>query len=190
MWKCRWNSNVNSISTSVLTWVSQALPSSQGAFLKDALQATVYQDNTLLPLLKVDHGLSSFTSGGEGSGMGGRFLCSLISLKPQLERTEKSVSQLFFQKVQLVLLAYTVLLICIERKVYSGRENILKMRQNPHTALGEVAKSFPGFFFGERCTHKIHLGLHAWVCMVKHGHIRLEVKSWQWSSQWDFCQWF
>lgn len=136
----------------MLTWVSQALPLSQGAFLKDALQATVYQDNTLLPLLKVDHDLSSFTSGGEGSGMGGRFLCSLISLKPRLERTEKSVSQLFFQKVQLFLLAYTVLLICIERKVYSGRENILKMRQNPHTALGEVAKKFSRLY----CCREMH----------------------------------
>lgn len=111
-------------------WIRSAL--SQGTFLKDALQAHVCQDTTLMPLLKLDHGHSSFTSGGKGSEVGERFLYSLLFQKPWLQKQQENPFHRFFsQTVPLFLFTSTIFLVYIERKIYSERENILKIRNIP-----------------------------------------------------------
>jgi len=57
------------------------------------------------------------------------------------------------------LLEYTVFLIHIERKFYSGRE-YLKNEANPASSEGDQ-RIFQGFVVAERCICKIHLGLQA-----------------------------
>lgn len=111
-------------------WIRSAL--SQGTSLKGALQAPVCQDTTLMLLLKLDHGHSSFTSSEKGREVGKRFLYSLLFLKLQIQKQQENPFHSFFsQTVPLFLFTSTIFLVCIERKTYSGRENILKIRKIP-----------------------------------------------------------
>lgn len=136
---------------------------SQGSFLQDALQAPVCQDTTLVPLLKLDHGHSSFTSSGKGSEVRGRFLYSLLFLKPWLQKQQKNPfhSWFFFSwTIPLFLFTCTIFLVCIERKVYSGRESILKMRKT-HTQLwGRSQKVFQ-----VELLQRDALVRSTWICM-------------------------
>lgn len=80
-------------------WIRSALP--QGA-----LQAPVWQDATLMPLLELDHGHSSFTSSGKGSEVGGRFLYSMLFLKPQLQKQQKNQFHSFFSPDSSIVFVY------------------------------------------------------------------------------------
>lgn len=133
-------------------WIRSAL--SQGTFLKDALQAPVCQDTTLVPLLRLDQGHSSFTSSGKGSEVGGRFLCPLLFLKPWLQKQQKNpFHRFFFPGCSIVFVCIHNLPSLYRKKIYSGRENILKMRKtHTHTSRGDH-KKFSKF----NCCREMHL---------------------------------
>lgn len=150
MWMCRWNAGVNSIPSSVLTRLSQALPWSQGAFLKDALQAAACQDNPLCYWWKWS--ISSFTSGGKGREMGGKLLFSLLFLKPWLKITEKSVSQLFFPDSSIVLDCVHSLPNLYRKKNLQWKREYLKHEPNPPRSSGEDHK-----FSRLYCCREMHL---------------------------------
>lgn len=147
---CRWNAGVNSIPSSVLTGVSQALPWSQGAFLKDAPQAAVCQDNTLYHLWRWS--ISSFTSDGKGREIGGKLLCSLLFLKPRLEITEKSVSQLFFPDSPIVLDCVHSLPNLYRKKNLQWKREYLKHETKPTCSSGEDHKQFSRLY----CCREMH----------------------------------
>lgn len=123
-------------------WIRSALP--QGTFQKDALQAPVWQDTTLMPLLELDHGHSSFASSEKGSEVGGRFLYSMLFLKPQLQKQQKNQFHSFFSPDSSTFwfCLHQIFLVCIERKIYSGRENIVKIRKIPTQLWRRLKKLF------------------------------------------------
>lgn len=152
-------------------WIRSAL--SQGTFLKDALQAPVCQDTTLVPLLRLDQGHSSFTSSGKGSEVGGRFLCSLLFLKPWLQKQQKNpFHRVFFPGCSIVFVCIHNVPSLYRKKNLQWKREYLKNEKNPHTPLGEITKSFPSLIVAERCTCKVHLHVHGWLCLVKQGHVR------------------
>lgn len=105
-----------------------------------------------MPLLKVEHGLSSFTSGGKGSEMGGRLLCSLLFLKPWLEGTEKSVSQLFFPDSSIVFACIHSHPNLYRKKNLQWKREYLKNETKPTHSSGGDHKKFSRLY----CCREMH----------------------------------
>lgn len=124
--------------------------------------------------IEVGHGHSSFTSSGKGSEVRGRFLYSLLFLKPWLQKQQKNPfhSCFFFLDCSIVFVYIRNLPSLYRKKNLQWKREYLKNEKNPHTALGEITKSFPSWIVAERCTCKVHLDLHGWLCLVKQGHVR------------------
>lgn len=125
-----------------------------------------------MPLLKLDHGHSSFTSSGKGSEVGERFLYSLQFLKPWLQKQQKNpFHRGFFPDSSIVFVYIHNLPSLYRKKNLQWEREYLKNKKYPHRAL-EITKSFPSSIVAERYTCKGHLGLHVWLCLVKQGHVR------------------